>query len=98
MALSSDGASVELHIVADDPWSGSDDQLRSLQEKMHNYVVYAEDGQLAAAYPETVGMAWVIVVTSYAGPPDARTAELLKTAAPVIRRYGGDLRIGDQPV
>jgi hypothetical protein len=55
VSISPDGSTVILHIVSDAPWTGSDDQLTSLQQKIHNYVGFAADGQLVATYPEANG-------------------------------------------
>jgi hypothetical protein len=91
VALSADG-SVELYIVQDHPWTGSDAQLSSLQAKVHNYVGYALDGQLATDYPETVDKPWQIVVRCRSGPPDDRTQNVLTELAKRLRPYGGSLR------
>jgi hypothetical protein len=60
---------VLLYIVASEEWTGNDEQLRSLQEKIHNYVGYAVDGQMQRDHPETAGLPWRIVIDSQAGPP-----------------------------
>src|SRR5687767_9493284 len=84
VSIPADGSAVELHIVADAPWTGSDPQITSLQQKIHTYVGFAADGQLAAAYPEAAGLPWRIVVQCHAGNPDARTADVLaRTRQPV---------------
>ena len=66
-----DGA-VELHIVRDSAWTGTDEELRSFQDKVHAYVGYALDGQMVADYPETAGLGWIIVVDSNHGSQDCR--------------------------
>jgi hypothetical protein len=73
------------------PWSGTDEELTTLQAKIHNYVGFALDGQLVATYPETQDLPWRIVVVGQAGPPDERTLTLLGTLCEPIRAYGGDL-------
>jgi hypothetical protein len=89
-----DGAGACLYIVQDLAWSGSDEQLVSLQEKVHNYVGFALDGEMAAQYPGTSGLPWRIVIDSQAGRMDARTAELVELLVPAVSRYGGELVAG----
>jgi hypothetical protein len=91
VTLSADGR-VELYIVQDRAWTGSDAQLNSLQVKVHNYVGYALDGQLARDYPETLGKPWEIVVHCQTGAPDQRTQYVLTELAKRLRPYGGCLR------
>jgi hypothetical protein len=91
VSISADGSETLLHIVNDSPWTGSDDQVESLQSKIHNYVSFALDGQMHAAYPESVGLGWKIVINDQAGPPDARTANVISKVAQAVKRYGGDL-------
>ena len=93
VASPSGGGTVDLHIVADGPWSGSDAQLRSLQDKIHAYVGFALDGQMLAMYPDVAGLPWRIVVTCRGGPPDDRTAELLRRTIAPVRAYGGELHV-----
>ena len=56
VSIPADGATVDLHIVQDQPWSGSDEQINSLQQKINNYAAYAIDGPLVEAYPEANGL------------------------------------------
>jgi hypothetical protein len=93
VALARDGRSVDLIIVADAPWTGSDGQLQSLQAKVHNYGGFAADGQTTRTYPETESLPWRIVVECVVGPPDDRTNDVLGRAVEPVRRYGGDLTI-----
>jgi hypothetical protein len=44
--------------VQDRPWTGSDEQITTLHQKIHNYVSLAVDGPLLATYPETEGLPW----------------------------------------
>jgi hypothetical protein len=60
VSISPNGSTVNLCIVAEQPLTGSDVQLRSLQEKIHNYVGYVLDGQMSRELPETSGLAWRI--------------------------------------
>jgi hypothetical protein len=87
------GASAEgvlqLFIVQDQPWSGSDAQLTSLQEKVQTYVSYALDGQLERDYPEVVGKPWQIVIHSQVGQPDERTQYVLTALNARLGTYGG---------
>ncbi len=91
VSIPADGSAVELHIVADAPWTGSDAQITSLQQKIHTYVGFAADGQLAAAHPEAAGLPWRIVVQCRAGKPDERTADVLGRTRQQVQQYDGDL-------
>jgi uncharacterized iron-regulated membrane protein len=93
VTLTPDGGSVNLYIVQAEKWSGSDEQLMSLQQKIHNHVSYALDGRMAAAYPETADLTWRIVIDSQKGPLDSRTATVVTQVAEVVRRYNGELVI-----
>ena len=92
VGLTADGA-VQLFIVRDSPWTGTDDEIAALQGKIHSYVGYALDGQMHRDYPETVGAPWQVVVRSTAGSPDLRTAALLAQVGPAIENYGGTLEL-----
>ncbi|MFB9312902.1 DUF6572 domain-containing protein [Nocardioides plantarum] len=86
----SDGV-IELLIVQSYPWSGSESQIKSLQDKIHNYVGYALDGQMNRDESMTADRPWRIVVASRQGRPDVRTQKVLDTLAEVLPRYGGGL-------
>jgi hypothetical protein len=92
VAKSPDGAYVGLFIVSDLSWTGSDSQIRSLQEKIHSYVGFAVDGQLAREYPECASLPWRIVVRCQQ-QPDERTADVLRRTADAVRKHGGDLEV-----
>ena len=92
VGLTADGA-VQLFIVRDSPWTGTDDEITALQGKIHNYVGYALDGQMHDDYPETAGAPWQVVVRSTASSLDARTAAVLAQVGTVIENYGGTLQI-----
>ncbi|WP_028653463.1 DUF6572 domain-containing protein [Nocardioides halotolerans] len=92
VAEASDGA-VELVIVADSPWTGSDAQLSSLQEKVQSYVSYALDGGLSTSHPEVAGRPWRILVHSQVGEPDERTQQVLAGVADRLPTYGGSLTV-----
>lgn len=93
VALDPGGGAVELVIVADSPWTGSDEQLRSLQAKVQTYVGFALDGPMTDQYPETVGLPWHIVIDAKTGAPDARTATVLQALAERLRGHGGGLQV-----
>lgn len=93
VSLSADETIVELHIVSDAPWTGSDDQITSLQQKIHNYVAFAVDGQLAATYPDVAGLPWQIVIRCLSGAPDPRTADVLDRTREPVQQHGGDLKV-----
>ena len=93
VAISADGTAAEVVIVNDSAWTGSDAQVMSLQEKVHAYVSFALDGQMIAAFPETEGLAWRIVIADRAGPPDTRSADVIARIRDKVRQYGGDLLV-----
>ncbi len=93
VALAPDATTVDLMIVADAGWSGSDAQIRSLQEKIQSYVSFAIDGQLVQAYPDVADTPWRIVIDCQAGAPDERTAAIIERTRGPIRNYGGDLEV-----
>lgn len=84
---------VELVIVVDSPWTGSDAQLTSLQEKVHSYVSFAVDGGLAESYPEVADRPWRILIQSLCGKPDERTGCVLAGLAERLPSYGGALAV-----
>jgi hypothetical protein len=92
----SEGGDVELFIVQDRPWTRSDAQLQSLQDKVQTYMSYAMDGQMVAAYPETVGLKWRIVIHTQTGSPDVRTQTVLDALNQRLTGYGGSIetRVG----
>ena len=93
VSLTPDGGTVRLYIVSESEWTGSDDQINSLQAKIHNYVGYAVDGPMAEAYPELRGLPWQIVIRCRAGSPDPRTDQVVGQLVGSVRQYGGDLII-----
>ena len=90
VGLTKSADTVELFIVQDQPWTGSDSQLRSLHDKVDAYVSYARDGQMTAAYPETEGLPWRIVLHAQTGPPDERTAEVIAAIATHLSQQGAE--------
>ena len=91
ISVAEDDSLVELHIVVDHAWTGSDEQITSLQQKINTYVSFAVDGQLAATFPEVNGLPWRVVVRCHVGLPDARTSEVLEKTRQPVQSYGGDL-------
>ena len=88
VAESADGI-IELVVVADRPWTGSDLQVSSLQGKVQTYVSFALDGGLAQQFPEAAGRPWRIVLHCLTGAPDARTQSVLDVLATRLPEYGG---------
>lgn len=91
VTVSGDGSMVLMYVVVDFPWTGSDAQLTSLQEKIHNYVSFALDGQMVRTYPVTAALPWQVVLDCQTGPPDARTQQVLDRLVEPVRRWGGRL-------
>ena len=91
VTLSPDHSLAQLYIVNESAWTGSDAQISSLQEKIHNYVSFAVDGQMASTYPETRDLRWTVVIDDQAGAPDSRTAQVIAQVADSVRLHGGDL-------
>lgn len=91
VAISADCEVVDLIIVNDSRWTGSDAQVMSLQQKIHTYVGFALDGQMTATYPETDGLEWRIIVDDRAGPVDPTSADIIERVAARVRQFGGDL-------
>jgi hypothetical protein len=91
VSIPKSGTVVDLHIVQDSAWIGSDDQITTLQQKINNYVSFALDGALVENYPDTAGLPWRIVIVSQDGRPDARTSFVLDQVTSAVRNYGGEL-------
>ena len=64
-----------------------------MQEKIHAYVGFAVDGQIAELYPELASMPWRIVIRCLSGRPDVRTADVLARTIEPVRGHGGDLEV-----
>ena len=93
VTITSDGKAIQLWIVQDEPWSGSEDQVVSLQDKINNYLSFALDGQLQESYPDAAGRSWRIVVHCQSGPPDSTTAEFLSRVSDAVADCGGELLV-----
>jgi hypothetical protein len=85
-----DGEAV-LYIVQDQAWCGTDEETRSLEQKLDTYVAFAVGGQMHEMYPELRGAPWRIVIDSYVGPPNEECWSRLSTKGDVIRDQDGDL-------
>jgi len=67
-----------LFIIQDQPWTGSDAEIESLEQKVHYYVSFAAGGALVALEPQFSGRPWAIVLDTYTGRPkrpDARCTQ-----------------------
>jgi hypothetical protein len=82
---------VNLYIIQDQPWTERESEWRSLNEKIHNYVAFALDGQMGVAYPDTPNRPWRIVIDTYVGPPPTQTIQALSEVGDAVRVQGGDL-------
>jgi hypothetical protein len=65
----------------------------SLSEKIHTYVAFAVDGQMAASFPDVAGQAWGIVIDLQVSPPPDAARRDLERIAVSVKRYGGELRL-----
>lgn len=83
----------ELIIVQSNPWTGSDAQIESLQEKVQTYVSFALDGEMSRQFPQTVGRPCSIVINSLSGAPDARTQSVLDVLTTRLPDHGGSLLV-----
>ena len=92
VAGSADGI-IELVVVQDQHWTGSDAQVSSLQGKVQTYVSFAIDGGLAQQFPEAAGRPWRIVLDCHTGAPDTRTQSVLDVLATRLPEYGGSLLV-----
>lgn len=84
---------IDLVIVQDQPWTGSEGQVASLQSKVQTYVSFALDGGLAEQFPEAAGRPWRILLHCQTGAPDAQTQSVLDVLATRLPEYGGSLLI-----
>lgn len=92
VAESAEGT-IELVIVQDQPWTGSDAQLTSLQDKVQTYVSFALDGGLTQQFPEAAGRPWRIVLSCQTGQPDESTSAVLDALAARLPEHGGSLLV-----
>lgn len=61
------------------PWTDSAEQLAQLMEKINNYAVFALDGQMARAYPDSVGKQLRIQLDCHQ-EPSTRAADVVDQA------------------
>lgn len=92
VSQSADGI-IDLVIVQDQPWTGSEGQLASLQEKVQTYVSFALDGGPVERVPEAAGRPWRILLHCQTGAPDAHTQWVLDVLATRLPEYGGSLLV-----
>jgi hypothetical protein len=90
VTLDEDGF-VTVHLTQVSNWDGSDHQLLLLQEKLFNYLAFVADGELARMQSGQPSR-WQVSVDCRS-EPDARTHELLRTAAGQFAKLGGRLVI-----
>jgi len=76
--IADDQKTGEMVLIMNEPneWSGSDDQLFSLQERFNAYASFLLDGEMAEAHPELAGKPARIELRC-AHMPDTRALELL---------------------
>ena len=74
------------------PWSGSEEQLFQLQEKLNAYLSFALDGELAEAYPALVGKPLRLLLQCRA-EPDGVTAQMLDIVRQQIAFQGIELEV-----
>lgn len=84
---------IDLVIVQDRAWTGSEAQLASLQAKVQAYVSFALDGGLAQQFPEAAGRPWRIFVHCQTGLPDPNTQSLFDLLGTRLPDYGGSLLV-----
>jgi hypothetical protein len=85
-----------LIMVEDRQWDGTNERIVERQTKIHNYVSFALDGQLAQIYPESKGHAVAIQLDCVAGP-DASTRDYIDQMRLQLIGYGIDLRVNVLP-
>jgi len=72
-----DSGTIVLFMHEHRPWSGSDEQIFQLQEKMNAYMAFALDGEMNEEYPQFAGRK-IRVELNCVSPPDDRTLHYLK--------------------
>lgn len=81
---------VVLTISEERVWTGSEDELRKLQEKLSNYLSYAVDGGLARKFPEYAEKS-VRIRLDCLHHPSKGTIEFLDEARRRLSDHGIDL-------
>jgi len=82
---------VNLVIVQDQRWSGLESEWTSLNQKIHNYVAFVLDGQMAKQYPDVAGRGWRILIHNYFDDPPEEYLDALGKVGDGVRSHGGDL-------
>jgi diguanylate cyclase (GGDEF)-like protein len=98
LALSREEASIVMFVLQDQPWPDTDTQLLLLQEKIHNYVSFALDGQLHRQFPEAVGLDWNIHVEFRSRVLDDQMERILKQERQAVQGRGGRLTWDEDPI
>jgi hypothetical protein len=86
-----DGESV-LVMVEEREWDGADERIQELQAKIHNYVGFALDGQLARLYPETAGRS-IAIQLDCSFEPDPSVQRFVEQITPRLAAYGIGFRV-----
>ena len=87
-----------LYIVQDQPWRGTEEEARSLEQKLDNYVAFAVGGQMQEMYPQLRGARWRIVIDTYVGAPSGDCWARLSIRGDAIRDRGGDLIVHEMSI
>jgi hypothetical protein len=75
---------VSLLIVQDQPWANTPDELRSLLQKLDNYVHFVVTGALATRDPSLTKAPWKILIDTHAGAPHDATIRALRERADAL--------------
>ena len=78
---------VVLTLIETREWSGLQEQLEQLNDKLSNYFVYVLDGHLAEQYPQYAGQP-VRIQLDCTHEPDEQARELLRNATQVANERG----------
>ena len=76
-----------LIMIEDRAWDGSEQRLLELQAKANAYLGFALDGQMAHAYPSTVGQR-IRLQLDCTEKPDPQTARFLERLGQVVEQAG----------
>jgi hypothetical protein len=92
--LTHDAASgrAELVMFEPRPWTGGEEQLFQLQEKLNAYLSFALDGEMAEAYPDLVKVSLRVVLRCMDAPP-AEAVEFLAQVREQIALQDIDLEV-----
>jgi hypothetical protein len=87
----SDG-SVELSMLEERPWDGSDERLRELEEKVNAYLSFVLDGHMARQHPD-IDPRQITIRLDYMSRMDERTRSMLPSIEAALKEYGIDFAI-----